>query len=392
MARASTRRRNRSGVATSRASTATASSRSASCTISARSASGATPASPACAARNATASVPGRARRRCVRPGAGTWPRTRARSRRRRCRRGAAASVPSPSNATIVLSMPTSQAPPSRISATASPEIVGDVPRGRRRDVAEAVGRRRGDATAERGEAARARPDATARAGRRCPGRRSRRRDARGARGRISVSGPGPERGGELPRACRATRAPSARRASRSADVHDHRMVGRAVPWPRRSGARLPGSPRRRPGRRPSRSETRPARRRASAAPRARSPRRRRHDPIGHVGARDALGGHVRPRAQTSARRAARVAALLEADPRIVRASVCGGTGARQRVRTAAGSGNERFSVHVGIGVGRSSGQGRGPDFRCGARRDSRARPDRARRRRDAGLDRASSS
>ena len=41
-----------------------------------------------------------------------------------------------------------------------------------------------------------------------------------------------------------------------------------------------------------------------------------------------------------------------------------------------AGSGNERISVHVGIGVGRPSGQGRGPDFRRRARRDSRARPD----------------
>ena len=48
-------------------------------------------------------------------------------------------------------------------------------------------------------------------------------------------------------------------------------------------------------------------------------------------------------------------------------------------------AGNERFSVYFRIGFRGPSGQGRGPDFGRGARRDSRAGPDLARRRRDAG-------
>ena len=40
------------------------------------------------------------------------------------------------------------------------------------------------------------------------------------------------------------------------------------------------------------------------------------------------------------------------------------------------GAAMSEFPIHVGVGVGRPSGQGRGPDFRCGARRDSRARSD----------------
>ena len=99
-------------------------------------------------------------------------PSTRASSRCADARRDAAARARRRRSATIVDSMPTSQAPPSRISRHGLAEIVGDVrarssarcgrsdwptaPRCRRRT-------RRG---------ARARPDATARAGRRCPGRR----------------------------------------------------------------------------------------------------------------------------------------------------------------------------------------------------------------------------
>ena len=49
-------------------------------------------------------------------------------------------------------------------------------------------------------------------------------------------------------------------------------------------------------------------------------------------------------------------------------------------------SGNGRFPVYVGIGVGGPPRQGGGPNLRRSARRDSRARPDRARRGGNAGV------
>ena len=116
-------------------------------------------------------------------------------------------------------------------------------------------------------------------------------------------------------------------------------------------------------------------------------------------------------RAQRSAARA--IAAASRRDPAFIAASVAvrAGPAASAPSRTArirafaracasprragaddaarAGVGMSEFPVHVGIGVGRSSGQGRGPDLRRGARRDSRARPHGTRRGGDARVDRA---
>ena len=94
---------------------------------------------------------------------------------RRRSRPDAAAPARAPVNATIVLSMPTSQAPPSRISDTASPKssatwcaVVGETWPKRLADGAAMPW----PPSSRTRRAAPARPGATARAGRRCPGRR----------------------------------------------------------------------------------------------------------------------------------------------------------------------------------------------------------------------------
>ncbi len=172
------------------------------------------------------------------------------------------------------------------------------------------------------------------------------------ARGTISVSGPGQNAAASARASsgidatiARAARCP---RHARSPDGPP------AVPSPRRFAAPRRDCRRPRRARRPSRWGMRRACHRAATAPRARSTRDRRARRRRSCGR--AVGAARSPRAAS-----ARIHAFT---PR---------ARAAPRMQPAKRSGNERFPVHVGIGVGRPPGQGRGPDFRRGARRDSRA-------------------
>ena len=196
----------------------------------------------------------------------------------------------------------------------------------------------------------------------------------------------GPERGGQAARGIRH-RARPVRDVGRLAP--DARSPGDPPggPSPRRSGAPRRRCRRPRPARRPSRSETRRARRRAAAAAaraiavggrRERSGRSSRRARAARRGACAGAGEQVK---------SARIQAFAQRPP--ARGAGARTTPAPRHAAQAARSSDERVSFHVGIGVGRPSGQGGGPDFGRRARRDSRARPDGAGRRRDAGLDRA---
>ena len=122
-------------------------------------------------------------------------------------------------------------APPSRISRDVVAEVVGDVLRGRRRHVTEAVRRRRGDPGAAGAANAASSACATGCEGTRRPMRVLAAGDGVGrrasARGRISVSGPG-QNASASARAPRGIVArPLRRRRAHVGHVHDHRMIGR---------------------------------------------------------------------------------------------------------------------------------------------------------------------
>ena len=182
--------------------------------------------------------------------------------------RVAAGSPYSPAKSTIVDSIPTSQAPPSRIDERRR--------RDRRRraarswaNAAEPVGRRRGDAASERGkQRARhrvrrhAQADAVLAAGDHVGHMRRARNDQR--------QRPRPERRSQLDGRLGHIAGPMPE-ILRVMQVNDHGMVA-GVPSPRRSGARRRDWRHRRRVRRRSPSETRRARPRAAGRPRGRWP------------------------------------------------------------------------------------------------------------------------
>ena len=311
-------------------------------------------------------------------------PKTRRERAHRRCRPDAAASARRRRTRRSCSRCRPSHAPPSTISETRVAQVVGDVLRRGRRDAPEAIGRRRGDAAAAGAAKAASSACATGCDGTRRPtlswppvttSAHVRRRAAgSGSAARARTRRP----------ARRAPRGTSrAQRAVRCASlhVHDHRMVG---------GPALGGEDRAH-GRRVARVARRARRRSRWERPRAR-PR------AGARGVRERRrrGGHdARALTGCSPGHAGRCAELLEFELLRRVGGRTDGTLAHHEPQSRpcalclqAGSIDEQFSVHVGIGVGRSSGQGRGPDLRRRARRDSRARPDGPGRRRDAGLDR----
>ena len=145
-------------------------------------------------------------------------------------------------------------------------------------------------------------------------------------------------------------------------------MVGGPALGREDRGARHRRCVRLRQGRRPFPSETRRARRRADREPRPRCAVRRRaiRAAAHRIAADNVRRGAIGRGGEESARIQAFAYSIRSG--RVDRYSTC--------AIEAPGVGNERISVHVGIGFGRPSGQGRGPDFRRGARRDSRAGPD----------------
>ena len=259
--------------------------------------------------------------------------------------------------------MPTSQAPPSRIRSTASPRSsatccarVGDTCRS-------------GSPTARRSPLPNAASSACATG---CDGTRrptlvlaagDESCDMRGARQRSASAGRARSVGERCARRAAVARPARRRRRGRRTWTITGWSAGRpfAVEDPPHGGD---VAPRRRRARRPSRSETRPA------CPRAEHAR----------GARDGRAIGAKMRTVTARTGAAAPAVGAGADARRemaasvrIHAFTCGPAAAVAGLESSSRSGNERISVYVGIGVGGSSRQGRGPDFRRGAGRDSRA-------------------
>ena len=187
-----------------------------------------------------------RERARCAR-------RVVAGSRRRAPRaRAAMASAPiapgrnstalAPVNATIVLSMPMSQ------RAAVEDQVAPHRRDRRRRGVRSSATRgRSGSPKAPRRRrrtpraATPARPDATARAGRRSSWPPVTASLTRAARGSDQRQRPWPERAREPSRALAERRAPSRSASAGVGEVDDQRDDRPGVPWPRRSGATAPG-------------------------------------------------------------------------------------------------------------------------------------------------------